>query len=72
MDQTARTRNGETCNDFADTRLVTLYHRLHDTVHARSGQSAPLKLVYIRTEHEACVAWVSRSTKYTHLDHQTV
>ena len=40
------------------TRLITLYQQLHDTVHARSGQASPLRLVYIRTENEACLAWV--------------
>ena len=40
-------------------RLITLYQQLHETVHARSGQSAPLRLVYIKTEHEAVLAWVS-------------
>ena len=39
--------------------LIVLYQRLHDTVHARSGQSSPLKLVYTKTDHEACLAWVS-------------
>jgi len=31
-------------------------------VHARSGQSAPLRLVYIKTEHEAVLAWVRGGT----------
>lgn len=42
-------------------RLVTLYQQLHDSVHARSGQSSPLRLVYIRTDKEAVLAWVSRA-----------
>ncbi|OCF42348.1 vacuolar fusion protein MON1 [Kwoniella heveanensis CBS 569] len=41
-------------------RLITLYQKLHDSVHARSGQSAPLKLVYLKTEHEACLAWLTK------------
>lgn len=43
-------------------RLLTTYQQLHDSVHARSGQSAPLKLVYTKSEHEACLAWVSSSS----------
>ncbi|KAK8846814.1 hypothetical protein IAR55_005902 [Kwoniella newhampshirensis] len=41
-------------------RLITTYQKLHDAVHAKSGQSSPLKLVYMRTEHEACLAWVTK------------
>lgn len=41
-------------------RLITNYHILHDGVHARSGQSAPLKLMYFRTDQEAYLAWVSQ------------
>ena len=41
-------------------RLVTLYQQLHDAVHARSGQSTPLPLVYVKTEHEACLAWMTK------------
>ncbi|WVQ97911.1 hypothetical protein IAU59_005028 [Kwoniella sp. CBS 9459] len=44
----------------ARKRLITLYQKLHDAVHARSGQSAPLKLVYLKTEHEACLAWLTK------------
>ena len=44
---------------ITDDSLLALYQNLHDKVHARSGQSAPLRLVYIRTEHEAVLAWVS-------------
>jgi hypothetical protein len=39
--------------------LVTLYQKLSDAVHARSRQEVPLRLVYIRTSQEACLAWVS-------------
>ena len=38
--------------------LLTTYQQLHDSIHARSGQSTSLKLVYMRTDHEACLAWV--------------
>ncbi|WWC67775.1 uncharacterized protein I206_101687 [Kwoniella pini CBS 10737] len=41
-------------------RLITLYQKLHDVVHARSGQSETYKLVYMRTEHEACLAWLTK------------
>ncbi|WRT64932.1 uncharacterized protein IL334_001872 [Kwoniella shivajii] len=41
-------------------RLITLYQKLHDAIHARSGQSQSFKLVYIRTEHEACLAWLTK------------
>nr|XP_031857430.1 uncharacterized protein CI109_007157 [Kwoniella shandongensis]KAA5524502.1 hypothetical protein CI109_007157 [Kwoniella shandongensis] len=41
-------------------RLITAYQKLHDAVHAKSGQSSPLKLVYIRTEHEVCLAWITK------------
>jgi len=44
---------------IAHISLLTLYQQLHDTVHARSGQTAPLRLVYMKTEHEAVLAWVS-------------
>lgn len=48
--------------DISDpSRVLTLYQQLHDSVHARSGQSSPLKLVYVKTDHEACLAWVSSS-----------
>ncbi|KAK6903907.1 vacuolar fusion protein MON1 [Kwoniella mangroviensis CBS 8886] len=41
-------------------RLITLYQKLHDIVHGRSGQTQTYKLVYIRTEHEACLAWLTK------------
>ncbi|KAL7423328.1 Vacuolar fusion protein mon1 [Cryptotrichosporon argae] len=44
----------------ARRRLVTLFHRLHDAVHARSGQASTFKLVYLRAEHEACLAWITK------------
>lgn len=39
--------------------VLTLYQQLYDSIHAKSGQSSPLKLVYVKTDHEACLAWVS-------------
>lgn len=49
--------------DFAvRRRLVTLYQVVHDNIHARSGQKGPLKLQYVRTEREAVMGWVSRSS----------
>ncbi|WWC59421.1 uncharacterized protein I303_101977 [Kwoniella dejecticola CBS 10117] len=41
-------------------RLITMYQKLHDVVHARSGQNQTYKLVYMRTEHEACLAWLTK------------
>ncbi|KAH6912786.1 vacuolar fusion protein MON1 [Coprinopsis sp. MPI-PUGE-AT-0042] len=38
-------------------RLITLYQTIHDAIHARSGQEAPLKLQYVRTEHEGVLGW---------------
>ncbi len=46
-------------------RLVTLYQHLHDGLHPRPAYSGsarpPAKLVYLRTEHEAVLGWVSRA-----------
>ena len=39
-------------------RLVTLYQKLHDAIHARSGQGETLKLQYIKTEKESVMGWV--------------
>jgi vacuolar fusion protein MON1 len=39
-------------------RLVTLYQILHDALHAKSGQGAPLKLHYIKTDKESVMGWV--------------
>ncbi|KAG2010039.1 vacuolar fusion protein MON1 [Coprinopsis cinerea AmutBmut pab1-1] len=41
-------------------RLVTLYQLIHDAIHARSGQEAPLKLQYVRTEHECVMGWITQ------------
>ncbi|KAL1409082.1 Vacuolar fusion protein mon1 [Vanrija albida] len=41
-------------------RLVTLYARVQDALYARSGQSAPLKLVYMATAHEAVLGWLTK------------
>lgn len=41
-------------------RLITLYQTIHDAIHARSGQEAPLKLQYIRTEHECVMGWITQ------------
>lgn len=62
-------------------RLVTAYQGLHDAIHARSGQTTGLKLVYMRTDNEACLAWVRflrtlacvlASAMLTMTDNQTV
>lgn len=41
-------------------RLITLYQTLHDAIHAKSGQSEPLKLQYIRTEKECVMGWITQ------------
>lgn len=41
-------------------RLVTLYERVQDTLFARSGQAAPLKLVYMANAHEAVLGWLTK------------
>ncbi|RSH76512.1 Vacuolar fusion protein mon1, partial [Apiotrichum porosum] len=47
--------------DSADRkRLVTLYERVQDTLFARSGQAAPLKLVYMANAHEAVLGWLTK------------
>lgn len=40
------------------SRLITMYQRIHDAIHAKSGQEGPLKLQYMRTEHESVMGWV--------------
>ncbi|TFK27965.1 DUF254-domain-containing protein [Coprinopsis marcescibilis] len=41
-------------------RLVTIYQTIHDAIHARSGQEAPLKLQFIRTESECVMGWITQ------------
>ncbi|KAF9454805.1 DUF254-domain-containing protein [Macrolepiota fuliginosa MF-IS2] len=41
-------------------RLITLYQTLHDAIHAKSGQSEPLKLQYIRTDTESALGWITQ------------
>lgn len=41
-------------------RLVTLYQKLHDAIHARSGQGETLKLQYIKTEKESVMGWITQ------------
>jgi len=41
-------------------RLLTLYHILYDNIHGKSGQDTPLKLQYIRTEHEGVLGWITQ------------
>ena len=36
-----------------------MYQVVYDTIHAKSGQSGPLKLQYIRTQKEIVMGWVS-------------
>ena len=35
-------------------------YMLHDALHARSGQPEPLRLLFVRSDHEACLAWLTR------------
>jgi hypothetical protein len=44
-------------------RLITMYQVVYDAIHAKSGQSGPLKLQYIRTEKEIVMGWVSLSVR---------
>ncbi|PCH40110.1 hypothetical protein WOLCODRAFT_23849 [Wolfiporia cocos MD-104 SS10] len=41
-------------------RLITLYQRLYDAIHAKSGQGSTLKLQYIRTERESVMGWITQ------------
>lgn len=41
-------------------RLITLYQTIYDALYAKSGQTGPLKLQYIKTKHEAVLGWVRR------------
>lgn len=36
-----------------------MYQLVYDAIHAKSGQSEPLKLQYIRTQKEIVMGWVS-------------
>jgi vacuolar fusion protein MON1 len=38
--------------------LITIYQKVHDAIHAKSGQGSTLKLQYIRTDKEAILGWV--------------
>jgi hypothetical protein len=42
-----------------DFRLITLYQHVYDGIHAKSGGVTSFKQIYIKTEHEACMGWVS-------------
>ncbi|KAF7365043.1 Helicase with zinc finger domain 2 [Mycena venus] len=44
-------------------RLTTLYQLIHDTIHAKSGQEASLKLQYIRSEKESVMGWIAQPFK---------
>lgn len=44
-------------------RLITMYQVVYDAIHAKSGQSGPLKLQYIRTKQEIVMGWVSLSAR---------
>jgi len=45
--------------DRGTRRLITIYQRVHDGIHAKGGQEGPLKLQYVRTAHECVLGWVS-------------
>lgn len=40
-------------------RIITMYQLVYDAIHAKSGQSGPLKLQYMRTKKEIVMGWVS-------------
>lgn len=40
-----------------------MYQVVYDAIHAKSGQSGPLKLQCIRTEKEIVMGWVSRAAR---------
>ncbi|KAF8158266.1 trafficking protein Mon1-domain-containing protein [Crassisporium funariophilum] len=44
----------------ARKRIMTLYQTLHDSIHAKSGQDAGLKLQYIRTDSESVMGWITQ------------
>lgn len=44
-------------------RIITMYQVVYDAIHAKSGQSGPLKLQCIRTEKEIVMGWVSRAAR---------
>ncbi|KAH7885260.1 DUF254-domain-containing protein [Phlebopus sp. FC_14] len=41
-------------------RIITLYQTVYDAIHAKSGQTGPLKLQYIRTEMEIVMGWITQ------------
>ncbi|KAG9315754.1 trafficking protein Mon1-domain-containing protein [Chiua virens] len=41
-------------------RIITLYGIIYDAIHAKSGQSGPLKLQYIRTKREIVMGWITQ------------
>jgi hypothetical protein len=43
----------------ARKRIMTLYQILYDSIHAKSGQEAGLKLQYIRTDTESVMGWIT-------------
>lgn len=44
---------------MSSDRIITMYQVVYDAIHAKSSQSGPLKLQYIRTEKEIIMGWVS-------------
>ncbi|KAI6114397.1 DUF254-domain-containing protein [Pisolithus sp. B1] len=41
-------------------RIVTMYQTVYDAIHAKSGQSGPLKLQCIRTDKEIVMGWITQ------------
>lgn len=41
-------------------RIITLYQQAQDALYARSGQQTPLKLVYLATDSEAVLGWLTK------------
>lgn len=41
-------------------RIITMYQTVYDAIHAKSGQSGPLKLQCIRTDKETVMGWITQ------------
>ncbi|KIM56808.1 hypothetical protein SCLCIDRAFT_131796 [Scleroderma citrinum Foug A] len=48
--------------DTADEkrRIVLMYQNLYDAIHAKSGQSGPLKMQCVRTDKETVMGWITQ------------
>ncbi|KAL4069883.1 vacuolar fusion protein MON1 [Scleroderma yunnanense] len=41
-------------------RIIMMYQTLYDAIHAKSGQSGPLKLQCVRTDKETVMGWITQ------------